>query len=65
MKKNYRNKMVSDSENKEPSRRLICIRECEMPGVGFWKSGDIVVDENKISQIGDNPCFEEIKEEKQ
>lgn len=67
MQKKNRSKEVSGDESLvanramgEPSKSetiLICVRECEMPFVGFWKVGDKVVDPQTISKIGDNPNF--------
>lgn len=45
--------------------KMICLRECEMPGIGLFRHGQIIEDQLLIARIGDNPNFEKIKEEAQ
>lgn len=45
-----------------PAKKLRCTRECEMPWIGYFKSGDIVEDQRKVALIADNPNFEIITE---
>lgn len=61
MKKDYKNKMVEPGEEstKASAKKfsLLCIRGCDMPGVGCWKSGEIIDKPEVIARIGDNPNF--------
>lgn len=79
MIKKHRSKEMTGNEetvgNKEtprtdaPSRasagekRLRCLRECHMPGVGAFKGGEVITDADKINRIADNPNFEVLPEE--
>lgn len=60
MKKNYENKEVNSE--KVFTKVLVCKKETVMPGVGHWKEGDIISDQEKIIAIADNPNFEVQKE---
>lgn len=53
----------SDNPFVSKPKKLICLRECDMPGVGSFKGGEIIEDELKIARIADNPNFKEILEE--
>ena len=80
MKKKYDDKVLKETDEqtkdvpvdeqaakpKEPSKEIwiVCIKECVVPGYGFWKPGDKTSDQFFISRLKDNPNFEEIKEEK-
>lgn len=60
MKKDYENKKIKTEETKHKSPKistLLCIHECEMPGVGYWKAGDVIRDASVIAKIGNNPNF--------
>lgn len=70
MKKKYDNKMMDSAEvdNKKADAppiptKLICTAECEMPGVGYWKGGDVITDQNIINKVIGNPNFVELKED--
>jgi hypothetical protein len=63
--KKYRNKMmisegVSESTTKEFI--FICVQECNVPGVGTWKSGDKITNPEIIEKISGSPCFKKIQE---
>lgn len=61
-----KNKEVENEVPRETVIRSKCLRalrECEMPGVGAFKSGDIITDPEKIQRIADNPNFEVINQE--
>jgi len=62
MKKNYTNKMMT--EKKEKIKRLIVLKECEAPGIGAWKAGDVITDPKIICIMKENPNFEPMKEGK-
>ncbi len=47
----------------ETTNGLMCARECEMPGIGHFKSGQIITDQFLIARIGDNPNFEKVEQE--
>jgi len=53
MMKNYKTR---DMKPAKPTA-LVCIRECEAPGIGAWKVGDIVEDERALEYLKDNPNF--------
>lgn len=69
MKRKYNDKMVSEAkeETKVPEINLqkadgpfkICIRECNIPFVGYWKAGTLVGDPDVLAKIGDNPNFKD------
>jgi hypothetical protein len=40
-------------------KKLRCLRECDMPGVGLFQAGDVIEDAGKIRLIADNPNFEQ------
>ena len=62
MKKNYRNKAIEEGQESTKAKKLICLRECEMPGVGLFKKDQVIEDEDLISKIDDNPNFEPTEE---
>jgi hypothetical protein len=37
---------------------LVCIRECDMPGVGAWGVGDEVTDPDLIKKLTGHPYFD-------
>lgn len=72
MKKGYQNKEVrtntdAPDEIATPAapalpRKLICVRECVMPGVGAFAHGQTIDDPIAIEKIGDNPNFQTLEE---
>ena len=58
MKKNYDDKQI-----KGGGEELVCIGECEAPGVGAWKIGDKISDPALIDKFRDNPNFKVITRE--
>lgn len=64
MKKAPENKMITPQKEVNKKISLLCIKECEMPGVGSWKSGQIVDCEATIQKIADNPNFVKHGEDK-
>ncbi len=44
-------------------KRLLCTRDSDMPGIGYFKSGSIIEDADTISKIGTNPNFETLTQE--
>jgi hypothetical protein len=42
-------------------KQLRCTRDCDMPGIGLFRSGDLVDDQRAVAIIADNPNFEEVK----
>jgi hypothetical protein len=42
--------------------RLICIRECEIPDVGAWKSGQEVVNPDHQRLLSGHPYFTKAEE---
>lgn len=59
MKSKYENKSIGDTE------KLVCINECECPGLGTWKPGDVVTESKIVSYLINNPNFKRnTKEEK-
>ena len=63
MKKKYENKMVNETSEKQP-KSLKVLRECNVPGLGAWKRGEIITNKVIIKRMKDNPNFEVIKEAK-
>lgn len=45
-------------------KELVCIRECEAPGIGHWNVGDVITDPDLVERFKDNPNFRDTKEEK-
>jgi hypothetical protein len=57
MAKKYKDKMMeTDTESKQAE--LLVLRDCEMPFIGQFKSGQVISDQETIRKIGDNPNFE-------
>jgi hypothetical protein len=46
----------SSQESKERGN-LYCIKECEIPGVGYFKPGDAVEEHEKYLLLKDHPFF--------
>lgn len=70
MKKNYSNKELKAEETKEESFttpveskpvKLICIRECVVPDLGHWISGDTESRPAVVKRLGGNPNFKEME----
>jgi hypothetical protein len=59
MKKGYSDKMISNPDNKaELPTALVCVRECNVPGVGSWKVNEEISDPAIIEKIvGNTHCF--------
>lgn len=45
------------------ARTLLCIRECESPGIGAWKPGDKIEDEKLVEAFRNNTLYFRIEEE--
>lgn len=48
---------------KAGSKKIRCLRECHMPGVGSFQTGELIEDKEKIALINDNPNFEYVNTE--
>lgn len=49
----------------EPARApetpsLICVKECNVPGVGTWPAGAIITDPDTISKVQGSPYFQPV-----
>lgn len=66
--KNIKNKDISsvhtkaNKEEEQTPHSVQCLRECEIPFVGYWKGGEIITDPHIIKKIGDNPNFKQISQ---
>lgn len=52
------------SSDKSPEQILLCVQECNVPGAGTWKVGDVIRDPAIISKISGSPCFKTPQEVK-
>ena len=43
-----------------PDGTYICVKECNVPGVGTWKSGDTISDEETILKVKGSPYFQPV-----
>lgn len=55
----YKNKEMTDKKG----RRLKCVRECWAPGLGEFKSGEILSGTDLVEKLKGNTNFIEITEE--
>lgn len=53
---------VPAPEVKPKGPRLICIRECEIPDIGAWKSGQEVVNPDHQRLLSGHPYFTKAEE---
>lgn len=44
-------------------KKLLCKRDCDFPGIGFFEKGQVVEDQRMVAIIADNPNFEKAQEE--
>jgi hypothetical protein len=58
MRRHYENKQMKPS-----GEELLCVRDCEAPGYGAWKSGEKVRDPKLVERLKGNPNFEVITRE--
>jgi hypothetical protein len=63
VKKDYKHKMLNP-EDGAPSLSVTCIQECNVPGVGTWKAGDVITDPVVIGKISGSPYFKPTQEVK-
>jgi hypothetical protein len=62
MKKDRNKMMTAEKSETKSDPSLICVSECNVPGVGTWKTGDRISDPETISKIAGSPCFKPIQE---
>ena len=53
MRRNYRNKALKESPQTK-AEFLICIKECEVPNIGYWKPGDVVTEPKAVELLKNN-----------
>lgn len=58
MQGKIKNKSVEKSESKDvAASSLVCVRDCFAPGLGGWKTGDIVKEAKLIKYLKGNINF--------
>lgn len=69
MKKDYPNKKLKAEESKDidppvpaEAKKLICTRECVVPDIGHWVTGDTVTDRHLVKRLATNPNFAVMEE---
>lgn len=61
--------MIGKYSNKAAKGHAIkCVRDCDAPGIGAFKAGDLVADPEIVEKLKDNPNFKaadkSVREEK-